>query len=153
MEVEFFRKNRIRFHVVPGMKSAVVVTSQAGVPLTHRGLSSGVMILSGHPAEGSSADWSGAARFGGTLVILMGVAALGAVCRRLIEAGKDPATPACVISRGTMKGEKRVSGRLGELPALAEARRVAHPGVIVIGDVVKLAGFWARRNGRRTPGA
>lgn len=152
-EVEFFRKNHIRFQVVPGITSAVGVPSQAGVPLTHRGISSGVMVLSGHPAEGTTADWSEAARFGGTLVILMGVATMGAVCKRLIEAGKDPETPACLICRGTMKGEKTVSGRLKELTALAAAKRLPHPGVIVVGDVVKLADFWARRNGGGSPGA
>ncbi len=151
-EVEFFRKNRIRFQVVPGVTSAVGVPSHAGVPLTHRGISSGVMILSGHPAEGSTADWSEAARFGGTLVVLMAVATMGPVCKRLIEAGKDPETPACVICRGTMEGEKTVSGRLRELAALAEAKRLPHPGVIIVGDVVKLAGFWARKNGRASPG-
>lgn len=148
-EAEFLRENRIRFQVVPGLTSAVGVPSQAGVPLTQRGISSGVLVLSGHPAEGSASDWGGAARFGGTLVVLMGVAQLGAICRRLIRAGKDPATPACVICRGTMNGETTVSGLLGELPSLAASKRLPHPGVIVIGEVVRRAGLWARKSGSR----
>lgn len=148
-EVEFFKENNIRFQVIPGITSAVGVPTRAGVPLTHRGVSSGVMVLSGHPAQRSTADWSEAARFGGTLVFLMGVATLEEVCKRLIKAGKDPATPACVISRGTMNGERTVSGRLGKLHALAAAEELRPPGVIVIGEVVRFAGFWVEGRAKR----
>ena len=141
-EVEFFRRNHIRFEIVPGITSAVGVPSRSGLPLTHRGMSSGVMILSGRSADGSAIDWRGAARFDGTVVILMGLESVGGICGRLIGAGKDPATPACVISRGTMRGERAVSGRLDELGALASHGNLRHPAVTVVGDVVRLADFW-----------
>lgn len=141
-EVEFLRRNHIAFEVVPGVTSAVGVPSSVGLPLTTRGVSSGVMILSGHPADGAAADWSGAAKFGGTLVVLMGTEAAASICSQLIRAGKDPATPACVISRGTMEGERVIAGRLGELGGLVSGKKIAHPAIAVIGDVVKLAGFW-----------
>ena len=72
-EAEFLRKNNIRFEIVPCVKSAVGVPSSVGVPLTTREISSGVMILSGHPADGPAADWQGAAKFRRTSVVLMGV--------------------------------------------------------------------------------
>lgn len=141
-ELQFLRKNRIPFEVVPGVTSAVGVPSRVGLPLTHRQLSSAVMVISGHPAEGSATDWSKAAKFHGTLVILMGVGAVRAVCRRLIGGGKDPSTPACMISRGTLKGERVVSGRLDELGRLVVRMKLRPPAVAVVGEVVRLADFW-----------
>ena len=141
-EMDFLRRNRIGFKVVPGVTSAVGVPTSAGLPLTSRGVSSGVMILSGHLADGLSTDWSGAAKFRGTVVVLMGADAAGEICRKLLELGKDPSTPACMISRGTLRGEKIVSGRLSDLGALVEREKLTHPAIAVIGDAVKLAGFW-----------
>lgn len=141
-EADFLRRNRIGFEIVPGLTSAVGVPTWVGLPLTNRGVSSGVMILSGHPADESVTDWASVAKFSGTIVVLMGTEAAGSICGKLIESGKDPATPACMISRGTMQGEKMIAGRLEELGALVLRNRLPHPAVAVIGDVVRLAGFW-----------
>lgn len=141
-EVEFLRRERIGFEVVPGVTSAVGVPSWVGLPLTTRGVSSGVMILSGHPAVGSSTDWSSAAKFGGTVVVLMGTEEASSICQRLIKAGKDPETPACMVSRGTLAGERIIAGRLRELGALVSNKGAPHPAIAVIGEAVKLASFW-----------
>ena len=141
-EVHFLRGKGIPFEVVPGVTSATGVPSWVGLPLTHREYSSAVLVISGHPANDSVTDWSTAARFRGTLVILMGAGTLASACRRLVYEGMDPSTPACAISRGTMEGEKIVHGRLDELGDLAAKERLMHPAVAVVGEVVKLAGFW-----------
>lgn len=141
-EMQFLRENRIAFEVVPGVTSAIGVPSRVGLPLTHRKLSSAVMIISGHHVDGSVTDWSKAAKFDGTLVILMGVSTITSTCESLIKEGMDPSTPACMISRGTMKGEKVVSGRLDELGGLVTRGMLRPPAVAIIGDVVKLANFW-----------
>ena len=140
--MEFLRRNHMEFELIPGMTSAIGVPSWAGVPLTTREVSSGLMILSGHHATGSATDWSSAGRFKGTIVVLMGVKAAGSVSRELISAGKDPATPACMISRGTRRGQRVVAGRLDEIEGLVSKMRIRNPAVAVIGDVVRLAGFW-----------
>ena len=142
-EVQFLRESGIRFEVIPGVTSAIGVPSWAGLPLTHREISSAVMIISGHPADGSVTDWSRAAGFHGTLVVLMGVGTMASACGRLMEEGMDPSTPACAISRGTMAGQRIVSGRLDELGELVLKKKLKHPAIAVIGDVVKLAGFWS----------
>ena len=141
-EMEFLRRNHMEFELVPGVTSAIGVPSWVGVPLTTRDVSSGLMILSGHRAAGSATDWSSAGRFGGTIVVLMGVKSAGSVCRELIRAGKDPATPACMISRGTRRGQKVVAGRLDEIQGLVSRMKIRNPAVAVVGDVVRLAGFW-----------
>ena len=141
-EVQFLRESGIRFEVVPGVTSAIGVPSRVGLPLTHRELSSAVMIISGHPADASVTDWPRADRFHGTIVILMGDGTIASACGRLMEEGMDPSTPACAISKGTMKGQRVVSGRLDQLGDLVSKTRLRHPAIAVIGDVVKLAGFW-----------
>ena len=141
-EVQFLTQSGIPFEIIPGVTSAIGVPSWVGLPLTQRELSSAIMIISGHPADGSVTDWSRAAKFHGTLVILMGVGTMASACRRLMEEGMDPSTPACAISKGTMKGQRTVSGRLDQLGDLVSKTKLRHPAIAVVGDVVKLASFW-----------
>ena len=129
----------IAFEVVPGVSSAVAVPASVGIPVTHRGLASSFAVVTGHedPSKpGRRVDWERLAGAVDTLVILMGVAALPEIARRLRAAGRDPETPAAVIHRGTTFAEEVVTGTLGDI-----ARWTAHllfSSMIVIGDVVRL---------------
>lgn len=140
-EIEFLRSKGISYEVIPGITSATGVPSSLGLPLTHRQLSSQVLIVSGHSARKVAPDWKAIAKFKGTLVVLMGAAAIGSICKGLLEGGKDPGTPSCIISRGTSKGERVVCGNLEELESLAGRKEMA-PAIVVIGEVVKLAKFY-----------
>lgn len=130
----------ISFEVVPGISSALAVPAYAGIPLTHREHSSSVAILSGarsgdgaYPADEirnlSRAD---------TIVILMGVAHLREIAIDLIAAGRDPETPAAVIRWGTYETQQSVSGTLQSIADDAEASGMRPPGLIIIGEVVRL---------------
>jgi len=125
--------------VVPGVSSAVAVPAVAGIPVTHRGTASSFAVVTGHEdpdKPGGRVDWERLAGAVDTIVVLMGTAALPEIVRRLLAAGRDPATPAAVISRGTTAYEAIVTGSLADI-----ARRAAHlpsPCTIVIGDVVRL---------------
>ena len=129
----------IACEVVPGVSSAVAVPAGAGIPVTHRGLASSFAVVTGHEdpdKPGGRVDWERLAGAVDTIVVLMGTAALPEIVRRLLAAGRDPATPAAVISRGTTAAEAVVTGSLADI-----ARRAAHlpsPCTIVIGDVVRL---------------
>jgi uroporphyrin-III C-methyltransferase len=134
----------VPFDVVPGVTSAVAVPAAAGIPVTHRGVASSFAVVTGHedPGKpGGRVDWERLAGAVDTIVILMGTAALPEIARRLLTAGREPATPAAVIRRGTTAAEEVVTGTLANI-----ARRAAHlapPCTIVIGEVVRLR--WARR--------
>ena len=125
--------------VVPGVSSAVAVPTVACIPVTHRGLASSFAMVTDHEdpdKSGGRVDWERLAGAVDTIVVLMGTAALPEIVRRLLAAGRDPATPAAVISRGTTAAEAVVTGSLADI-----ARRAAHlpsPCTIVIGDVVRL---------------
>ncbi|HEY8347693.1 MAG TPA: uroporphyrinogen-III C-methyltransferase [Symbiobacteriaceae bacterium] len=133
----------IPFEVVPGVTSAVAVPAAAGIPVTHRGLSSGVTILTGHAEAAldslSGIDWEAAARVGGTLVILMGVGHLAEIAERLIAAGRPPETPAALVEQGTLPQQRVITGTLATIAAEAERAGARPPAVIVVGEVVALA--------------
>lgn len=138
-EAEALRAVGIPFEVVPGISSALAVPAYAGIPLTHRSLSSSVAILTGAHAAGreysqipshlASAD---------TIVTLMGVAHLREIATDLIAAGRSPATPAAVIRWGTYGGQQTVTGRLDSIADAAEKEHMRAPAVIIIGEVVAL---------------
>jgi uroporphyrin-III C-methyltransferase len=127
--------------VIPGVSSAVAGPELAGIPLTHRGLSQHFTVVSGHVGPGhraSTVNWDALATGGGTIVVLMGVANLEAICTGLVERGLDPETPAAVIASATTPGQQVVRGTAATLPGLAARARVRPPALTVIGAVVSL---------------
>ncbi|WP_367337022.1 MULTISPECIES: uroporphyrinogen-III C-methyltransferase [Phycicoccus] len=129
----------IPVEVVPGVSSSIAVPALAGIPLTHRSLTQGFVVVSGHvtPEDPrSDIDWDALARLGLTIVILMGVAALPEITERLLRAGLDPATPAASIADGGMPSQRLVRGDLATLPAAAAAEDIGAPAVTVIGPAV-----------------
>ena len=124
----------VPFEVVPGVSAMSSVPASAGIPVTHRGVSAQVTLVSGHSAYGDDLDYEHLARTPGTLVVFMGLAHLSGIAARLIEHGKAPATPAAVVSRGTHPDGRSVTGRLDEVAQLAEG--LESPALLVVGDVV-----------------
>lgn len=131
----------VPFEVVPGVSSAIAVAAYAGVPLTFRGLSSSIGIITGHedPDKGYSAiNWRQLATGVDTLVVLMGVRHLETITTRLLAHGRPPDAPALIVSRGTRGGQLSLKGTLADISARARAGGVCSPAVIVIGEVVRL---------------
>ncbi len=139
-EAEALYEAGIPFEVVPGISSALAVPAYAGIPLTHRDVSSSVAILTGASSRdfddvsAKLADLSKA----DTIVVLMGVANLRVIADDLIACGRDPETPAAVIRWGTYETQQTVSGTLRSLADDAERSGMRPPGVIIIGEVVRL---------------
>ena len=134
--------------VVPGVSSAVGVPGAAGIPVTHRGVSHVVTIVSGHvPLEDHRAR--ALAELGGTVVVLMGMHNLVPIAAALERCGLDPDTPAAVVERGFTPDQRSLVGTLRTLPGLVERGGAASPAVIVIGEVVRQSEVWARRVGAR----
>jgi uroporphyrinogen III methyltransferase/synthase len=84
----------VPFEVVPGITSAIAVPAYAGVPVTHRGLSTSFTVVTGHedPWAATETDWDAVARVGGTIVVLMGVGGRGARAARYTS---GPGKSAC----------------------------------------------------------
>jgi uroporphyrinogen III methyltransferase/synthase len=123
-EAEVLRAAGIDFEVVPGITAGVAAPAYAGIPVTHRGLASGVAFITGHedPDKPDSAlDWSALAAFPGTIVVYMGVRQLESITDRLQAAGRDREQPAAVVERGTLTDQRVISGTLATVAAEAAA--------------------------------
>jgi uroporphyrin-III C-methyltransferase/precorrin-2 dehydrogenase/sirohydrochlorin ferrochelatase len=128
----------IPFEVIPGVSSVVAAPGLAGIPLTHRGLASGFLVVSGHSEEAYGPVLDGAGPGSLTVVVLMGLGARAAIAARLIARGWDPATPAAIVAGATTSDAWRWLGRLDGLAA-ADSPPGGAPGLLVIGAVAALA--------------
>lgn len=120
---------------VPGVTSAVAAAELAGIPVTHRGCSRGVHIVTAQ-TESGFADFSRLASENDTLVILMGKSAAEHICAELTGGGMPKDTPCAVISQAGSPSVRAERGLLQDLPAIA--RMLPAPQVIVIGKVCAL---------------
>jgi uroporphyrin-III C-methyltransferase / precorrin-2 dehydrogenase / sirohydrochlorin ferrochelatase len=131
-------KAGVPFEVVPGLTSAVAAPALAGIPVTHRGLASGFLVVSGH-APSAYAPALGSLTPGAlTVVVLMGLGSRGAIASLLEGRGWSSHTPAAIVLGAAHAGAHTWIGTLGEL-ATAELPETDAPGTIVIGQVVAVA--------------
>ena len=140
-EAEVLAQAGVSFEVVPGITSAIAAPAYAGIPLTHRGVSSYVTIVSGSedPTKvASSIDWERLASGKGTLVVLMGWETLAGIVDTLRGHGLDPTTPAALVQWGTEPYQRTVVGSLGDILERGRRASLTAPVVAVIGQVVKL---------------
>ena len=126
----------VPFEVVPGVSSLAAVPASAGIPITHRGVSSQVTVVSGHDPR--DLDLAALARAPGTLVVFMGLASLAPIADGLLRHGKPPETPVAVVSGGTTAAQRVVVAPLAAIAAAAGS--LDPPALVVVGDVVALAG-------------
>ena len=121
--------------IVPGLSSSLSGPLAAGIPVTHRGVSRGVTIVTGHLLDGECNSFERLANPDLTLVVLMGVAHRAEIARQLIAGGLDDATPVAVIERAYTSTQRTIRTHLA---ALADTE-IANPAIIVIGAVAALA--------------
>lgn len=134
-------ENGIPFEVVPGVTAAVAVPAYAGIPVTHRALTSTFALVTGHEdptKESSSIDWSKLAAGIGTLAFYMGVRNLPVITDQLVKHGRDPETPVAVIRWGTTTRQKTVVGTLADVVDRVREAGVTAPAIILVGEVVSL---------------
>lgn len=126
----------IPFEVVPGITSAIAAPAYAGIPVTHREWSRSFAVLTGATKQGR-AHYE---RLAGvdTLVLLMGMRRLAQIAADLIAAGRDPQTPAATIQRGSLAGQRVVTGTLATIAQAVQDAGLEAPAVTVVGEVVRL---------------
>jgi uroporphyrin-III C-methyltransferase len=131
----------IEWEVVPGVTAGAAVPAYAGIPVTHRGLSSSVAFVTGHEdprKQGSSIKWEHLATGVDTLVIFMGVATIGEIAAQLIRHGRPEETPVAVIRWGTYADQKTWITTLEEVADMVTRAGIQSPAIIVVGEVVRL---------------
>ena len=148
-ELELLAEHGVPFEVVPGVTSAFAAPAYFGIPVTHRDCCSSVHVITGHRRDGAvrDIDYEALVRAGGTLIFLMGVAALPELCEGLLNAGMAPDTPAAVLEKGTTAAQRRISATISTLAQACEEAKVQTPALIVVGKVCALADRFAWRDG------
>jgi uroporphyrin-III C-methyltransferase/precorrin-2 dehydrogenase/sirohydrochlorin ferrochelatase len=151
-ELEYLRAAGIPVVVVPGISAALGCAAEAALPLTFRNEASKLALITAQRTEEAAAiDWRGLADRETTVVVYMGLASAAVVRNGLIAAGRDPATPAAVLARGTRPDSQAAVGRLEELAALAAATGEG-PALLVIGEVVARSNLWRADSTLTVPG-
>ena len=149
-EAVALREAGIDFEVVPGITAAVAVPAYAGIPVTHRGLSTSFTVVTGHSRQhpDQATDWRALARAGGTIVVLMGVAHRDEIATELVAGGLAVSTPVAAVRWGSRPDQHTVRTTLGELADVP----LEPPVTLVIGRVAGLDLSWFERRplfGRR----
>jgi len=140
-ECEALVKAGIPYEVVPGITAGVGATCYAGIPLTHRGVTTSVAFVTGHESPGkasSEVEWEGLSLGSGTVVFYMGIRNLPQIAENLISHGRAPATPVALIRWGTRPEQEVLTGTLGDIAAKARAANFKAPAITVVGEVVNL---------------
>jgi uroporphyrinogen III methyltransferase/synthase len=140
-EAEALAAAGVPYEVVPGITSAIGAPAYAGIPVTHRGVSTHFTVVTGHEdptKESADVDWEALARAGGTLVILMGAGRVGDIAARLVAGGRPPGTPVAAVRNGTRADQETVRATLATI-ARADVRA---PAAIVVGEVAALDLAW-----------
>ena len=140
-ELESLREAGVPCEVVPGITAALAAAAGLGIPLTNRGSSRSLHLITAHGADDRlpEHDWQALARAGGTLAVYMGVRTLPLLAQRLLEAGLDGATPAVAVENASRPNERRVRGSLGQIAAMVAEAGLDGPTLVLIGAVVAQA--------------
>jgi uroporphyrinogen III methyltransferase/synthase len=131
----------IAFEVVPAVTAGVAAPAYAGIPVTHRDDASAVALITGHedPTKPESAlDWPALAAFPGTLVLYMGVRNLPRIASQLVAGGRPPDEPVAVVERGTLPGQRTVSGTLADIAERVAEAGLKPPAITLVGSVARL---------------
>jgi uroporphyrinogen III methyltransferase/synthase len=140
-EAEALTKAGIPFEIVPGVTSAIAVPAYAGIPVTHRDLTSSFTVITGHedPAKNATAiEWQHLGPSRSTLIFLMGMENLETIARKLVENGKSAQTPAAIIQWGTRSEQRTLVGTLDNIADLVKIQGLTNPAIIIVGEVVSL---------------
>jgi len=135
------KEAQIPFEVVPGITSAIAAPNYAGIPVTHRNMSTSFHVITGHEdplKEKSTVNYEALAKLEGTLLFLMGVGNLEEIVNQLLRYEKPSHTPIALIHRGTTAKQRTVKGTLENIVEIVREKEITSPSVIVIGEVVKL---------------
>ncbi len=140
-EAQALARAGLPFEVVPGITSGIAAPAYAGIPVTHRGVSTSVAFVTGHedPTKGESdVDWGRLANGAETLVLYMGVGRLAEISSELVAGGRGPKTPVACVRWGTRPEQETVTGTLADIAERVEEANLKPPAITVVGEVASL---------------
>ncbi len=141
-EATYLKEHGVDFEIIPGISSATAGPVSAGIPPTHRQLSSSLRIVTAHEdptKKDSLLDWENLARDKGTIIFLMGASRIGAIAKRLIKEGMDGDRPCALIQDATTGSQRHVLSTLEKVAEDAALAGIASPCIMLVGNVAVLA--------------
>src|SRR3954447_22984740 len=140
-EAQVLAGAKIEFEIVSGVTSAIAAPAYAGIPVTHRGITSHVTFFTGHedPTKSECAvDFAALAKLDGTQVMLMGIERIEAIAGEMMANGARPDFPVALIRWGTTARQQTLVGTLDSIAQVVHQSGFGAPAVAVFGDVVSL---------------
>lgn len=140
-ECEALLSAGIPFEIVPGVTAAIGAGAYAGIPLTHRDITTSVALVTGHehPAKDSTEiDWERLSLGNGTVVFYMGVKNLPHITANMMLYGRPPETPVALVRWGTRPDQEVLTGTLADIAAKAKKSGFKAPAITIVGEVVRL---------------
>lgn len=134
-EAEVLERAGIECEVVSGITAGFAAATAAGVPLTHRSITQGVIFVTAHAAGVDEPDWAALVKTRMTLVVYMGVTRCAAVQQALLAAGLAASTPAVVVENASLPRERQLRTRIDRLAEDVAAHAIESPAIMVIGEV------------------
>jgi len=138
-EIETLADAGVSFQVVPGITAASGCAAFSGIPLTHRDHAQSCVFVTGHLKDGEiNLNWNDLRDPSQTIVVYMGLVGLEQICKKLIDIGRSPQTPAALIEQGTTPTQRIIKADLSTLADLVNSVDVKAPTLLIIGSVVEL---------------
>lgn len=138
-EADWLRQYAIEVELVNGITAGLAGATSCGIPLTLRGVSRGVTLITAHTQDDSSLNWQSLAQSRTTLVIYMGVAKLADIQEGLLAGGLPATTPVAMIENASLPNQRECRSNLAQLQISASLFRLKSPAILVIGEVVSTA--------------
>ncbi|MBL8516224.1 MAG: uroporphyrinogen-III C-methyltransferase [Betaproteobacteria bacterium] len=141
-ECSALRSANIRHEVINGITAGLAAPTALGIPLTHREVCNGAILVTGHSGEAlddAGPDWRALAATRLPLVIYMGIAQCETIERELLAGGLAPDTPVAVIQHASRRNQRELITRLSGLSANIRSDGIGSPGIIVVGETVRFA--------------
>ncbi|KAF1010898.1 MAG: Siroheme synthase [Pseudomonas fluorescens] len=131
------RERGVPVELVNGITAGLAGATGSDIPLTLRGVSRGVTLVTAHTQDDSPLNWRALAEGGTTLVIYMGVAKLGEIRRQLLEVGMAADMPVAMIENASLPAQRECRSNLSGMQDDAQAFALKSPAILVIGRVVE----------------
>ncbi|MBO2929555.1 uroporphyrinogen-III C-methyltransferase [Metapseudomonas otitidis] len=134
-EAAWLAERGVDCELVNGITAGLAGATACGIPLTLRGVSRGVTLVTAHTQDDSEPEWAALAASGTTLVVYMGVARLAALQAGLLAGGMAPGMPLAMIENASLPEQRERRSTLATLLQDASAFRLSSPAILVIGEV------------------
>lgn len=138
-ELQAITENNIPYEIIPGVTAALGASAYAGIPLTGRGLSTAVRLLTSYTSDIVSDEyWQELSQTTDTLVFYMSSETLDNVVEKLVKYNIDPQKLLAVIEQATTPLQNVHISSLYDYELNLKGRSFISPSLVIIGKVVAL---------------